>query len=1235
MNKASSDGLLPVISSVTVASDHTMLPRLSANARTVTPPSPPTTRKQDVSRLPAPRQRLQLPQTGSASLLKFPSLVKPQHRVPPLADDGNGNQDEESGCSNGSGGRRNERAVHQSAGNNNHITLDDRDGDDDEKDSNATRSASSSRVPASSGASATRAVGDKNRDFIRELEEKKKQQRADEARKERRKHKLHEKLTRKILEEAAQARLKQPTTPEESEPAEASSPPVGGKTSEQVNGREVHDKDSNDDDEDAQWRRKEKAKRQKRLLKKQQALLEQLQTKQKEKAEDAELEREKERRKQEKVKRAALTAIYDANARLRVDGDDDDEVNEPAEGHDDSVDSRTSGGRYCDERTKEPLLPQPATVVAGPTLGTATVAVGSAFAALRDRRDPPLAAAAGPAQQQTEKPQDELKQRTKEQREAPTRKQHEYLQRLAEQRKLKQKEDEEALALLEKRKRKLQQEALVRHQEVAKQQQEAAAAAAAQREKDESAERAANAPAVVDVDAMVARLSRLKDRDAHVVPEARDFASWKKRHGVRTDQSVFCVTGSYPVIRDELEKRGWFFNPDKASPFFDLKWSLKSDDLKACKLEKHQYVNHFFQNTAITTKVGLLHNLRNIVWHQSLDIDTIFPRAYDLNEPRDMEAFVQDFRFGVAESLLKELAKSCLQQETQAMAVITANVGVVDVLLAVAKKKVKSKRPDADVDELEESVDNVVVSGDEELVTNLEWEVLSKCPVDKPGRLRASLLYRKKVFVDSDKVEASLLGIDSSAGQPSAAPSVDTVLSALEKKQQRQLEKQRVESFAREKARLAQRVALVSAIDEATAAEIVRLTRALEKLCPQFRLNGGWDGSPTCQGDERECGQLTTTMGPSKSLNIWIVKPAGMSRGRGIRVFDNLDLLLEYADVETHKECQWVAQKYIENPLLVCKRKFDIRQWVLVTSWDPLTVWFNQDCYLRFSSEEYTMEDLSDQYVHLTNNSIQKYSDKFHDVYATVDGDIAVEGNMLHSDAFKRYLRSELRQPDGLWESEIQRRMKDVVVGSLQCVQDLVHHRTNSCELFGYDFMLDVELTPWLIEVNSSPACDYSTPTAERYVKEGLAGILKVIVDHREFEQKKRTGGAGPLSEPDTGRWQRIHRAEYIGKPVASFGADFMVKGAKVMRGRRSGKGAGGAGGGVGTKAETAPEESEDGDMLVGLERGDEEQLEQEERSLINMRPHVAAADGGESGRQELEEEVPVAMEDESVDSLL
>ncbi|GMF52331.1 unnamed protein product [Phytophthora fragariaefolia] len=1007
------------------------------------------------SRLKQPYQRTLPPKPSPSSTVKFPALGRPQQ----LNDRPACNQEEH------------EQGLIMERDNNH-----DEDLEDDKR-----HGLSSSRTSASSRSSLNHAhdVKDKNRDFIKELEEKKRKEKEDRARQERRKKKLHEKMTRKILQDA-DARQKQAAT----------SPEVDDLTSELL--RQEEPEDDDDVDPVVAERRKEKAKRQKRLLKKQQAHLARIQAKQREEQEKLELERERELRKREKVTQTVLHKIQDASNRW---------ADEEAESEGDA---------------DEPL----ATVIEEQEQESARQQTSSNNEAMAD--------------EQTE----EQKQRMKEQRDAFHRKQQKYLQKLADQRKQKQKEEDEARLLQEKRKKRIQKEAQQRLQEAAARQQALAEA----REKEEAAavaEKVANTGPPVDVEAMIARLSKLKDRDAQIIPEARDFASWKKRHGVGPDQKVFCMTGWYPVIREELEKRGWFYNQEKVSPYFDFKWSLKSDELRAFKLEKYQYVNHFAQNAAITTKVGLIHNLRSAVWHQSVDIDAMFPRAYDLNDPMDMDNFIQDFRYGVAEGLLKQLARRGLQLKNKLPGTTSmgANEALVDVVLDVARKKVKSKRPESynieSIDPLEESVDDPLSAGISELVTDLQWEVLTNCSLDQPGRLRASLMYKKKVFAEDKDV---VPGVDSKT--------TDTVLSAREKRLQRHAEKLQADAFNREKARLSDLIAHVSLVREEAFDEAIQLVRELEKLCAQFHINGG---AEFLLPDEHPAAATST------SQNVWIAKPAGMSRGRGIRVFNDLDQLLGYVDVENHKECQWVAQKYIENPLLLCKRKFDIRQWVLVTGWDPLTVWFNKGCYLRFSSEEYSMDDLSDQYVHLTNNSIQKYSDKFNDVYATDDGEMQVEGNMWHSDDFKKFLSSKLGKPE-VWEAKMHPRMKEIVVQSLQCVQDMVQHRSNSCELYGYDFMVDENLTPWLIEVNSSPACDYSTPIAQRYVESGLSGIIKVVVDYREYEQKKRSGSAVGLEEPDTGCWRRIHRAEYVGKPMSSYAVDFQVKGSKVQRIRRSTK---------------------------------------------------------------------------------
>ena len=120
-----------------------------------------------------------------------------------------------------------------------------------------------------------------------------------------------------------------------------------------------------------------------------------------------------------------------------------------------------------------------------------------------------------------------------------------------------------------------------------------------------------------------------------------------------------------------------------------------------------------------------------------------------------------------------------------------------------------------------------------------------------------------------------------------------------------------------------------------------------------------------------ELSQVAPQCSMNKGSNIWIVKPGGKSRGRGIALFNDMQKLLAHTKTVNGAE-KWVVQKYIEDPLVIRQRKFDIRQWVLVTSWNPLTVWFYEECYLRFSADDYDIGNL-DIFAHLSNNSISKY----------------------------------------------------------------------------------------------------------------------------------------------------------------------------------------------------------------------------------------------------------------------
>lgn len=107
--------------------------------------------------------------------------------------------------------------------------------------------------------------------------------------------------------------------------------------------------------------------------------------------------------------------------------------------------------------------------------------------------------------------------------------------------------------------------------------------------------------------------------------------------------------------------------------------------------------------------------------------------------------------------------------------------------------------------------------------------------------------------------------------------------------------------------------------------------------------------------------------------NLWLLKPSNANRGNGIEVVDSLDAAratLERVATKASMGVQatWVVQKYIENPLLLAGRKFDLRVWVLVT--DDGDVYVHGPGYVRTSSEPFAMDTL-DRRVHLTNYCLQ------------------------------------------------------------------------------------------------------------------------------------------------------------------------------------------------------------------------------------------------------------------------
>ena len=91
-----------------------------------------------------------------------------------------------------------------------------------------------------------------------------------------------------------------------------------------------------------------------------------------------------------------------------------------------------------------------------------------------------------------------------------------------------------------------------------------------------------------------------------------------------------------------------------------------------------------------------------------------------------------------------------------------------------------------------------------------------------------------------------------------------------------------------------------------------------------------------------------------------------------------------------------ILQKYIHNPLLIHRRKFDIRTFALMTSQNGnIKAYYYEEGYLRTSCREYSMNNLSNKLVHLTNDAVQKRCED----YGKFE-----PGNKLSFNEFQAYL---------------------------------------------------------------------------------------------------------------------------------------------------------------------------------------------------------------------------------------
>jgi len=184
------------------------------------------------------------------------------------------------------------------------------------------------------------------------------------------------------------------------------------------------------------------------------------------------------------------------------------------------------------------------------------------------------------------------------------------------------------------------------------------------------------------------------------------------------------------------------------------------------------------------------------------------------------------------------------------------------------------------------------------------------------------------------------------------------------------------------------------------------------------------------------------------------------------------------------KSHTFVIQKYIEKPLLVKARKFDIRVWALVTH--NYDFYFFKEGYLRTSSEEFNLGDVDNYFIHLTNNAVQKFSSN----YGQFEN-----GNQLSFPWFQKFMEEMF--PGFDFKGKIINRIKELIFISMSSVRKKLNpnDRKHCFEVFGYDFIIDENLHVWLIEVNTNPCLEESSPLLAMLIPRMIDDAFKLTLD--------------------------------------------------------------------------------------------------------------------------------------------
>lgn len=235
--------------------------------------------------------------------------------------------------------------------------------------------------------------------------------------------------------------------------------------------------------------------------------------------------------------------------------------------------------------------------------------------------------------------------------------------------------------------------------------------------------------------------------------------------------------------------------------------------------------------------------------------------------------------------------------------------------------------------------------------------------------------------------------------------------------------------------------------------------------------------------------------------NLWIMKPSALSQGEGIKILWQFkELKKELSDPKkntleyNNQQLEYIIQRYIKNVLLLEEKKSEIRIYWLIASLNPLLVLMYKEGTTRLTTLPYKLDDFDNPLIHITNIHQQK-KNKTSQENAVLKWDFA---------QLQAYLSAERFLPPTFIKDQLKPQLK-------QCLAYVVRATIDSLKrtpvpgmffgLYGADFILDDNLTPWLAEIQRGPGLSCDDPIKQRIIPPMVQETVQIVLEIQRRKQ--------------------------------------------------------------------------------------------------------------------------------------